>query len=227
MNFYLVVVGVFSGKSETTMCKILIYFWYVGAGCAGSLACPLVQRWAGLSRLRTCRRLALVLWWRVPCFSSAFLLCSRCVACKYGSISHFKGVFRGFPLLDVGLYWFGALRGLWGFCVREWLGGFRACCVFAPVFILLPFSFCLSFYLFALLLSFCPCVSVSALLCLFSCLVFPALSLLVLLFLFRLYRQKERAQRFCLLRPRLSLLGVLSTPLLRQELGNYCRRFRF
>ena len=58
--------------------------------------------------------------------SSAFLLCPRCVACKYGSISHFKGVFRGFPLLDVGLYCFDALRGLWGFCVREWLGGFMA-----------------------------------------------------------------------------------------------------
>ena len=50
---------------------------------------------------------------------SALLLCLWCVACKYGSISRFKGGFRGFPLLDVGLYCLCALRGLWGFCVRE------------------------------------------------------------------------------------------------------------
>ena len=52
-------------------------------------------------------------------------------------------------MLDVGLYWLGALRGLCGFCVRERLGGLEACCVFAPVFHLLPISFCLPFYLFA------------------------------------------------------------------------------
>ena len=28
----------------------------------------IVSTWGRLSRLRTCRRLALVLWWRVPCF---------------------------------------------------------------------------------------------------------------------------------------------------------------
>ena len=50
---------------------------------------------------------------------SALSLCLWCIACKYGSISRFKGVFRGFPLSDVGLYWLGALRGLWGFCTRE------------------------------------------------------------------------------------------------------------
>ena len=38
----------------------------------------------------------------------------------------FLGGFRGFPLLDVGLYCSGALRGLWGFCVREELGGLEA-----------------------------------------------------------------------------------------------------
>lgn len=34
-------------------------------------------------------------------------------------------------MFGVGLYCFGALRGLWGFCVREWLGGLEACGVFA------------------------------------------------------------------------------------------------
>ena len=51
-------------------------------------------------------------------------------------------------MLDVGLYCSGALRGLCGFCVRERLGGFRACGVFASVFRF--------FSVFVLLLSFCP-----------------------------------------------------------------------
>ena len=50
---------------------------------------------------------------------------------EYGSISRFKGVFSGFLLFRVGLCCLGALRGLWGFCVREWLGGLKACGVFA------------------------------------------------------------------------------------------------
>lgn len=45
--------------------------------------------------------LAQVLWWCVPCILVAFLLCSWCVACKYGSISRFKGVLAGF----VGFVW--------------------------------------------------------------------------------------------------------------------------
>ena len=57
---------------------------------------------------------------------SALSLCLWCVALEYGSISHFKGVFRGFPLLDVGLCCLGALRGLWGFCTRVELGGLKA-----------------------------------------------------------------------------------------------------
>ena len=50
---------------------------------------------------------------------SAFLLCACLVACKYGSISRFKGVFSGFWAFRVGLCCLRALRGLWGFCVRE------------------------------------------------------------------------------------------------------------
>ena len=42
---------------------------------------------------------------------------------EYGSISRFKGVFRGFYGVRVGLCCLGALRGLCGFCARVELGG--------------------------------------------------------------------------------------------------------
>ena len=100
------------------------------------------------------------------CLLSALLLCSCRVACKYGSISHSKGVFSGFPLLAVGLYCSGALRGLWGFCVREQLGGFVACGVFAPIFIVLQLFF-FFFAAFLLCLSSLPALSI--------CVVFVAL----------------------------------------------------
>ena len=67
--------------------------------------------------------LALVLWCRVPAFLSALLLCLWCINLEYGSISRFKGVFSAVYGVCVGLYCSGALCGLWGFCVREWLGG--------------------------------------------------------------------------------------------------------
>ena len=41
----------------------------------------------------------------------------------------------------VGLCCLRALRGLWGFCTRVELGGFRAYCVFASIFIVLPLFF--------------------------------------------------------------------------------------
>ena len=64
---------------------------------------------------------------RFPAFLSyfAFQICL---------ISRFKGVFGGFWGADVCLYGLRSLRGLWGFCVREWLGGFMSCGVFAPIF---------------------------------------------------------------------------------------------
>ena len=119
------------------------------------------------------------------CLLSALSLCLWCVACKYGSVSRFKGVFSAFYGVCVGLCCSGTLRGLCGFCVREGLGGLKACGVFAPVFIFFAFLF----VLFVLLLSFCPCVSVSALLCLSSCLVF--VGVLVLLFPYRIKRKKS------------------------------------
>ena len=88
----------------------------------------------------------MVLRCRVPCLLSAFLLCSRCVACKYGSISHFKGIFSGFYGVRVGLCCLGALRGSCGFCVREWLGGYMTCGVFASIL-----SLCSCFSSFVLL----------------------------------------------------------------------------
>ena len=129
------------------------------------------------------------------------LLCSRCVACKYGSISRFKGVFRGFCGADVYLYGLRALRGLWGFCTREWLGGLKACGVFASMLSSrLPFVF-LSCPLVllspALLLGFLPCLlscSLSCLLGFVGWLSFP---------FGRLQIQKERAQFLA------SSLGVL------------------
>lgn len=69
---------------------------------------------------------ALVLWWYVPSLLSALLLFPCRVACKYGSISRFKGVFRGFYGVCVGLCCLGALRGLCGFCARVELGGLEA-----------------------------------------------------------------------------------------------------
>ena len=79
-------------------------------------SCPLGAGGAG------CRGYPL-LWCRVPAFLSALSLCLWWDARKYGSISHSKGVLTGFLLLRVGLLGLRALRGLCGFCVREWLGG--------------------------------------------------------------------------------------------------------
>ena len=140
---------------------------------------------------------ALVLWCRVPSLLSALLLCVWCVACKYASISRFKGVFSAFWGACVGLCGFGALRGLCGFCARVELGGFGACGVFAPI--LSVFHLLLSSFL-----PFCSCVCF--LLCslfffvLLPCLSFLGLSLLFS-FPFRTIRKKKGRKVF-FLRPR-------------------------
>ena len=94
----------------------------------------------------------------------------------------------------MGLCCWLALRGLWGFCAREWLGGLEDCCVFASILSLShPF-----FIFFAYLLGICLCCPRLVLL--------PALFVLVSLWVFVCvvvsfsltdYMQKERAQRFC------------------------------
>ena len=53
-----------------------------------------------------------------PILLPAFPLCLWWIGCKYAFISHFKAVFSAFWGGRVGLYRFGALRGLWGFCAR-------------------------------------------------------------------------------------------------------------
>ena len=54
------------------------------------------------------------------------LPCSRCIACKYGSISRSKGIFSAVWGFRVGLCCLGGLRGLCGFCTRVELGGLEA-----------------------------------------------------------------------------------------------------
>ena len=110
--------GIF-GDNKGQNLNIFLKVRKVNSWRGGRLPAFIVPTGAGFRGSGPAGRLAQVLSWRVPCLLSAFLLCPRCVACKYGSISHFKGIFRGFFLLDVCLYYFDALRGLWGFCARE------------------------------------------------------------------------------------------------------------
>ena len=125
---------------------------------------------------------------------SALSLCSWCVACKYGSISRFKGVFRGFWGCCVGLCGLRALRGLCGFCVRERLGGLKACGVFAFVF--LSFPLCLPF-VFPCSSSGCPSLLWLSFFVLLHCLC-GSLGVVVVSFSLAVYTQK-RAQFSCVL----------------------------
>ena len=109
------------------------------------------------------------------CLLSALSLCSRCIVLEYTLISHFKGVFRGFPLLDVGYIASMLCVACGAFvCVRclavLWL---EAC---LPPFFLFFLFFA---FLFISLPAFCPspCLLCSGclLLVLLSCLSFPAL----------------------------------------------------
>ena len=94
MNFYLVVVGVFSGFSETKKAKSKHIFgkglqvWRVVNAFGGSLRCAHLEAgwgcscyFAGVSKI--------VL---MPCLLSALLFCLCRDACKYAFISHFKAV---------------------------------------------------------------------------------------------------------------------------------------
>ena len=95
---------------------------------------------------------------RCSAFLSALSLCLWCVTLEYGSISRFKGVFRGFYGVCVGLCCLRALRGLCGFCARVELGGLKACSVFRLSFPLFSSLF-LSFPLFSSLFLSCPLLS--------------------------------------------------------------------
>ena len=178
----------------------------MGAGCGSawlSFGVSAGGICAGFRTFRTCHRLALVLWCRVPAFLSALSLCACRVACKYGSISRFKGVFSAFYGVCVGLCCLRALRGLWGFCVRERLGGLKACGAFC-LYVILSFAFLflslflffIFFSLFAYLLGLCLCCS---LLVLLSCLC-GSLGVLLFPFPFR-YIRKKRGRKVFPLRP--------------------------
>ena len=136
---------------------------------------------------------------KIPCLLSALSLCLWRAMPEYGSISRFKGVFSAVWGFRVGLCCLGGLRGLCGFCTRVELGGLKACGVFASIysFICLYLPFFLSLYLHLVLLSFVGLVAFR-----FSLFVLW-FSLWVFVFSFSLtdYTQKERALRFCSLRP--------------------------
>ena len=106
-------------------------------------------------------------------------------------------------MFRVGLFVLGGLRGLWGFCVREWLGGFGACGVFhlfsasLSVFLSFVLSLCLAFY---------PALLWLSLLVLLHCLSFSALALC---FLFPLRTTRKKKGRKVFLRPLLSCYGFV------------------
>lgn len=113
------------------------------------------------------------------------LLCFPAIPAKYAPISHFKGVSSVVWAFRVGLFVLGALRGLCGFCVRERLGGFGACGVFALVFPL--FALVLSFYpAFVLCFVLCPCVCFPSR----SCCLLLSLCLCCFFFPYGLYAKK-------------------------------------
>lgn len=121
---------------------------------------------------------------------SALSLCLWSITLEYGSISRFKAVFRGFYGVCGGLCCLRALRGLWGFCARVELGGYKVCCVFASSFY--PICSYLSLYLpssLPLCIAFWP---LSSLLWLSFFVILHCLC--CFLFPFGLYAQKERAQ---------------------------------
>lgn len=151
------------------------------------------------------------------------LSCNSPILCL---ISLFKGVFGGFWGACVDLCCFGALRGLWGFCVREWLGGFMACGVF-----------CLRFPLLSSLVLFCPLLcSFRAALVLLSCLAcFPAFCLAFLALWLGLLAWLGCLLSFPFGRLQIRKRGAFSASLpavcvgsfrVLPELQNYCRRFQ-
>ena len=125
---------------------------------------------------------------------SPLLLCLWCAVLEYGFILRFKGIFSGFWGFRVGLCWLGALRGLWGFCVREWLGGFMACGV-SPSFCPFVFFSCpLVLLSLALLLGFVACFPAWLLLLVFGVACVVVVGFLSLSDGFR-YKKKGRALR--------------------------------
>ena len=152
--------GVFSGFSETKRAKSKHIFGNgvqeVGQVVAFCLPWG-VPTWAAVQAFGAIL-LTLAKMDKIPPFVCFPALLVRGVGLEYAFICDFKAVFRGFWGADVYLYGLMPLRGLWGFCVREWLGGFEACGVFASIL-----SLCSCFSSFVLLswlasLGFLPCL---------------------------------------------------------------------
>ena len=188
-------------NSQNTKIFLKCGCWWWGWWC---MLCLLfgVSTWAGGQALwgfRTCRRLALVLWSCVLSFCPLSRFVFGALYLNMPLFRVFRGFLAGFRAFRVGLCGLRALRGLWGFCVREWLGGLEACGVFASLFVLLPFFFCSCVCLLLCWLSFFALVVFLCSLAL-SCLFLWSLwSLLLFPFPFRTIRKKKG--RAVLVRP--------------------------
>lgn len=172
-----------------------------GAGCACFHRAHQWQVVQGFEASGPAGWLALVLWWCVPLLLSALSLCLWCISLEICLISRFKGVFRLFLSLCVGLLELGALRRLWGFCTREWLGGLKARGVFAFVFPLL----CLYLSVFHLLRLSSGALPLLSSVCPFS--LFVGCSC-CFLFPYGLYAKRKGA-KVCPLRPLVSCCELL------------------
>lgn len=156
----------------------------------------------------------------LSCLLSSLLLSLSCNSLKICRISRFKGVLSGFWGADVYLYGLRALRGLWGFYVREWLGGFGACCVFCPFVF---FSCPLVLLSPAVLLGFLPCLLSCSLSCFLGFVAWLlALVGLLAFFPFRTAPDTKKGRIFCV--P--SSVGRVVVFRVLPELRNYCRRFQ-
>lgn len=190
---------------------------WVQSGCGLWLCLPdvwrvhlwqVVQGFGACPRFRGVFRAFVPAFWLLSCFALVGLL---------ANMPLFR-ILRGFCGVLWGLCCLRALRGLWGFCVREWLGGLKACGVFAFLFILLHLC----------LLLFCPFV-LSFVLSTPAVLGLSFLSLCGLFlgslfpFPFRTIRKKERAQS--VLRPLFVGRGCLDACIVIKEFR--CRCFGF
>ena len=129
------------------------------------------------------------------CLLPILLRCLWCVACKYGSISRFKGFlawFVGFVWVYVACVLCVACGALYACGVRRIKGLWRVCLSFCPFAFLLLLLCLPPFMLVVLLCSGC--------LSLFSCIVFVAL-LVWLLFPFPFRTTRKKKGRAVLVRP--------------------------
>lgn len=176
--------------------------------------CPLSADGAGCRGFRTCHRwlwprlYAAGIFYCCPYFV-ALWLCLLSYFAIYTLISRFKGVLKGFYILDEYLYCLDALLALLAYLTCERLCGFEACCdfvlyfiPFVPYFISLPsilslLSSNISIYLFDFLLCSFYSLFYAYFFSLFCCFFFPYGCI-----------SKKRGRKV-FLRPLLSCCGLL------------------